>query len=294
MNTKINQFIKRNCRRNARLYQPGLIQGQDYVVCPISSARLSMIKDNYITRVLGMNVEDYPPVQRICQGRKENIKQGLQKIDPTTGLTMYEAGQIKARTVLKQVDSDGLSGYKKKGQKTRATHMNKIDEFGRNGYSQLATKAIIKGNTTKAIKGLITDPTVRLEFYRYKAIVTHLTEKHRNTLTSGYVTGLAGKSGAYHIDHLYSILSGYKNKVSPLIIGSLCNLQMIPWQDNLSKHTKCSISINELFNRTNYTVKQSNLEFEKIISIIKYDIDHGVPVTGGNLLERYYESTLSL
>jgi len=138
MNTKLTQFIKRNRRRNAHLYQPGLTEGQDYVVCPISSERLSMIKDNYITCVLGMNVEDYPPVQRSCQGRKENIKQGLQKIDPTTGLTVYEAGQIKARTVLKQVDESGLSGYDRKGQKTRATHMNKIDELGRNGYRRQA------------------------------------------------------------------------------------------------------------------------------------------------------------
>jgi hypothetical protein len=293
MNKKLTEFIKRNKKRNAHLYQPGMTAGHDYVTCPISGQRLSMIKDNYITKILGMPVDQYPRVQRICDKRKENIKHGLHQTDPETGLTRYEAGQIKAREILKQVDSDGLSGYKKKGQRTRATHMRRVDQFGRNGYSQLATKAIINGNRTKAKKGLITDPSTRPEFYRYKAIVTYLTEKHRNLITSGYVTGLAGKAGAFHIDHTYSILSGYKNKISPIIIGSVHNLLMIPWQDNLSKSVKCSISIIELLNKTNYTIEQSDLEFEKIMSLIRYDLENKLPVTGGNILERYYESTVS-
>jgi hypothetical protein len=293
MNKKIIEFIKRNKKRNQHLYLPKTVAGYDYVVCPISGERLSMIKDNYIIKILGILVEEYPLVQRVCDKRKENIKNGLKKIDPVTGLTKYEVSQIKARQLLKQVDSNGLSGYKKKGQKTRATHLSNIDKFGRNGYSQLATKAIIKGNKTKAKKGLITDPGFRPEFYRYKAIVTYLTEKHRNLLTSGYVTGLAGKEGAFHIDHSYSILSGYKNKISPIIIGSVHNLLMIPWQDNLSKSISCSISSIELFNKTNYTIEQSNLEFEKIMSLIRCDLENKIPVTGGNILERYYESTVS-
>ena len=293
MDAKLTEFIKRNKKRNQHLYAVGTVAGYDYVVCPISGERLNMIKENYIIKILGMKIEDYPPIQKICTKRKENIKTGLQKIDSSTGLTKYELGQCKARNILKQVDVNGVSGYARKGQKTRATHMSNIDEFGRNGYSQLATKAIITGNITKAKRGLILDPLTRPEFYRYKAIVSYLTEKHRHILTSGYVTGLAGKAGAYHIDHSYSILAGYKNKISPIIIGSIYNLRMIPWQDNLSKHAKCYISIDELIDKTNYTIEQSESEFEEIISMIRYDLKNGVPVTGGNLLERYYESTLS-
>jgi hypothetical protein len=292
MTSKLLQFIKRNKRRNAHLYQSNLTEGYDYVVCPISGERVSMIKNNYITKILGMKIEDYPNVQRICKSRIENIKNGLHEIDPVSGLTRYELGQTKAREILSRVDESGLSGYDKKGKKTRATHLNNIDEFGRNGYSQLATKAIINGNITKAKKGLITDPAIRLEFYRYKAIVIYLTEKHRRSITSGYVTGLAGKEGAFHIDHRYSILSGYKNKISPIIIGSIHNLHMIPWQDNLSKSSKCHISIDELINKTNYTLEKSKYEYEKIMSMIQNDLENKVPVTGGNILERYYESTV--
>jgi len=290
MNTKLTQFIKRNRRRNAHLYQPGLIEGQEYVVCPISSERLSMIKDNYITCILGMNVEDYPLVQRICQVRKENIKQGLQKIDPDTGLTAYEVGQIKARTVLKQIDESGLSGYDRKGKKTRATHMNNIDELGRNGYSRLASKAIIKGNRTKAKKGLIS--TDRNEFHRYKAIVLYLTSKHRSKLSDGYITGLAGKENAWHIDHMFSILKGYQKQVSPFVIGHSANLRMLPWQDNLSKSATCSVSMEELISNCDYTIERSTDEFNKVYELILEDIKNNIPLNAVYLIERLYESTV--
>ena len=290
MNKKLTEFIKRNKKRNQHLYLPETRPGYDYVVCPVSGERLSMIKDNYITSVLGMTVEEYPVVQRICEKRKENIKHGLQQVDPKTGLTRYEAGQVQARQVLKQVDSDGLSGYKKKGQRTRATHMRCVDQFGRNGYSRLASKAIIKGNKTKAEKGLIS--LDRNEYHRYKAVVLYLTNKHRSSLVNGYVTGLAGKKNAWHIDHMFSILKGYQQQVSPFVIGHLTNLRMIPWQDNLSKSATCSISIEELINNCDYTIDQSLSEFDKVYHLILEDIKNNIPLNAAYLIERLYASTV--
>jgi len=138
MKTKLQQFKNRNQKRNSHLYNNNLIAGYDYVVCPVSGERLSMIKNNYIINVLEMKVEDYPRVQRICNKRVENIKSGLQQVDSNSGLTRYELGQTKARNILKQVDVNGLSGYARKGRKTRATHMSNIDELGRNGYRRQA------------------------------------------------------------------------------------------------------------------------------------------------------------
>lgn len=290
MNNKLLAFIKRNKQRNIHLYNSGLIEGYDYVVCPISGERLSMIKDNYITKVLCMPLSDYPNVQRICQKRKENIKKGLHQIDPETGLTRYETSQIQARQILKQVDSNGLSGYKKKGQKTRDTHMSRVDELGRNGYSRLASNAIIKGNKTKAEKGLIS--LDRNEYHRYKAIVVYLTNKHRSNLVNGYVTGLAGKENAWHIDHMFSILKGYQQQVSPFVIGHLANLRMIPWQANLSKSATCSISIAELINNCDYTIDQSLSEFGKVYQLILEDIKNNIPLNAAYLIERLYASTI--
>lgn len=290
MQKQLIEFIKRNKKRNQHLYEPGTVEGYDYVVCPVSGERLSMIKDNYITNVLGMAVEEYPDVQRICSRRKENIRRGLQQIDPDTGLTCYEAGQIKARQILKQVGADGKSGYKRKGERTRATHMTRLDQFGRNGYSQLASKAIIKGNKTKADMGLIS--VDRDEFWRYKVIVLYLTEKHRKELTSGYVTGLAGKEGAWHIDHKYSILKGYQNKLSPFIIGHRHNLEMVPWKKNISKNVLCSINTDELLKICGYSKQQSVAEFDTVIKLIQNDVKNEIPPNGAFLIERMYATSL--
>jgi hypothetical protein len=294
MDKKLREFIKRNRRRNSQLYQSGLIYGQDYVICPVSNERMSMIKSNYIEKVLGLTVVQYdqlyPGARSVCNKRKENIKHGLKQIDQTTGLTKYQISQQKAKQILSIPDQNGITGYKKKGQKTRATHMSNIDQFGRNGYSQLASKAIIKGNNTKAINGLIS--LNKDVFKRYKTVVLYLTEKYRKSITSGYTTGLAGKENAWHIDHKFSILKGYQQKISPFVIGHVTNLQMISWKENISKHSKCSVHINELLSKCNYTVEKSNFEFDKIIQLINEDIKNSVPPNAAYLIERYYETNL--
>lgn len=297
MNAAIKKFIKRNRVRNAHLYQSGLVQNFDYVICPVSNERMSMIKSSYIEKVLGMSVVDYdqlyPNVKKICSKRTENIKLGLKQIDPITGLTKYEKSQVKAKEKLKEVDPiTGLTGYKKKGQKTRATHMNKIDELGRNGYAKLASKAIIKGNITKSIKRIIS--LNRSEFKRYKTVVLYLTEKYRKKITLGYITGLAGIKDAWHIDHKFSILKGYQQQVSPFVIGNIQNLQMLPWKENLSKQSKCNIELNTLLKLCNYTEDKSSEEFKKIIRLINEDIKNNMPPNAAFLIERFYGTTICI
>ena len=292
---KLKQFKRRNQRRNAHLYSDKLLENIDYITCPVSNERLSMIKSSYIERVLEMSITEYdrlyPGVRGVSMARKTNIKKGLHQTD-ATGLTAYQRSQVTAQVTLSQLDENGISGYAKKGQKTRETHMNNIDQFGRNGYSQLATLAIIKGNTTKAMKGIILDPSQRNEFYRYKAVVTYITEQHRSEITDGYKTGLAGVKGAYHIDHIFSIMQGYKASVSPLLIGSNYNLQMMPWKENLSKHGSCNITLTALLEKANYTLDRSLYEFKIFANMINNDMQIVAPVSGAKLVKEFNESNI--
>ena len=294
--SKLEEFIKRNRKRNAKLYKSGLIEGEDYIICPVSNERLRIIKSTYITNVLGMTVEDfwkhYPTTQRVCRKRSETISNALKQIDEETGLTKHKLSTVKAKETLSKIGKDGLSGYKRKGQKTRSTHMSNIDRYGKNGYSRLATKAIVKGNLTKAKKGLILDPTIRDEYYRYKRIIIYLTDKQKGNLTEGYITGLAGKDGAWQVDHNFSIMHGYKNKISPFVIAHKNNLQMLPWKDNLSKHAKSGITIEQLYNITGYTEDKSISEFTQMMKIINEEIKNKMPVSSAKVLEKYYDSKL--
>jgi len=49
----------------------------------------------------------------------------------------------------------------------------------------------------------------------------------------------------YHVDHIYSVEEGFKNKVPPEIIGHWTNLQMLWHLDNSRKNTKCHRSLEE-------------------------------------------------
>jgi len=50
----------------------------------------------------------------------------------------------------------------------------------------------------------------------------------------------------WSIDHKFSISSGFKKKISPEIIGSIINLEIIKFANNSSKQSNCSISLGQL------------------------------------------------
>ena len=160
---KLKEFLRRNNKYNAHLYEDGKVEGVDYLICPESKARLTQISKAYITKTLGMTVEEYdakyPNIKKCSDARINNIKAGVNQIDPETGLTKHKIARIKAIDTLKAVDENGVSGYQKLGQKTRATHMSKVDEHGRNGYKRQAHARI----TTVLENGLTVEQNAHIK-----------------------------------------------------------------------------------------------------------------------------------
>ena len=58
--------------------------------------------------------------------------------------------------------------------------------------------------------------------------------------------GRAGITGAFHLDHIYSIKEGFLNNVNPEVIASLVNLRFIPFEENISKKEKCDMDLETL------------------------------------------------
>lgn len=54
------------------------------------------------------------------------------------------------------------------------------------------------------------------------------------------------RSPLYHLDHKYSVIRGYYDKVDPELIASKFNLEILPRSDNSKKNSKCSLSITTL------------------------------------------------
>lgn len=77
------------------------------------------------------------------------------------------------------------------------------------------------------------------EFNSYKKAVSHYT-RHSNyeTLPNYDKRGRSGVNGAYQLDHKISIFEGFIKQIDPKIIGSLDNLEYIPWEQNIKKSSK--------------------------------------------------------
>lgn len=55
---------------------------------------------------------------------------------------------------------------------------------------------------------------------------------------SDKLRGRSGVKNAYQLDHVISISEGFEKQICPSIIGSINNLQFIPWELNLKKRNK--------------------------------------------------------
>lgn len=51
---------------------------------------------------------------------------------------------------------------------------------------------------------------------------------------------------SHHLDHVYSVYDGWKNKVEPEVISHWSNLRMIPYDENVRKNSKSHKSLEQL------------------------------------------------
>ena len=63
------------------------------------------------------------------------------------------------------------------------------------------------------------------------------------------------KTGMYHIDHIYPVIEGYKNKIPAVLIGNIDNLQILYYKDNILKSSK----ILEVPKRIETFLKENNV-----------------------------------
>jgi hypothetical protein len=81
----------------------------------------------------------------------------------------------------------------------------------------------------------------RDNFKKYSKLVWYYTNKELDKLIN-----IEMRSTEFHLDHKYSIKTGFLNGISPEIIGNNINLEIIHYSINCSKGSNCSISKEEL------------------------------------------------
>jgi len=291
---KLHEAILRYNKRNEHLYNDDKIEGYDYVICPVLNIRFSMIKSSYIENVLGWSVEQYkdkyPNQQMVCNSRIENIKKGLS--ETIDGKSKHQISVEKSKIIKNIVGNDGLTINQRKGKKTRETHMNNVDENGLNGYQRIAQVDRPKQIETMAKEGKCASNSEKFEWECYKNFITWLTHPQKEQILEGRKTGRAGTIGAFHVDHIYSVINGFHNKISPFAICNISNLRAITWEENVKKNHNSDISNDKLFNITAYNTIKNDEEFNKFMNCIKIMDERKLEYSSITLWEIYNESNI--
>jgi len=96
-------------------------------------------------------------------------------------------------------------------------------------------------------KRIFTDKELK-EFTNYRQDVTQIT---RNIFYKYYYQinpkNLKRSKYKYHLDHIYSVMDGFKNNVPTKVISNPYNLQMLWWSDNISKSDRSDQTKQELY-----------------------------------------------
>ena len=104
--------------------------------------------------------------------------------------------------------------------------------------------------------GKLVRPESKGDFAQYKQKINRLTEISYRRFKH-IIDPLNLRSKDYHIDHRYSIIQGFFEKIEEYIISSPFNLEIKTSKENLSKQGKCDISIEELLEKikNNYEIR---------------------------------------
>lgn len=91
------------------------------------------------------------------------------------------------------------------------------------------------------------DKGLKRSYYsKVRAFTQKYFKDEVKSLPNFELSGKAGIGGAYQLDHKVSIKYGFENNVPFEIIGHICNLEMIPWEQNRQKDSKNSIDLEML------------------------------------------------
>jgi hypothetical protein len=262
--SKVKKFLTRNRERNAALYDlPEESEGIGYVVCPVLGIRTLNIRRTYVEGVLGMTWEEfqakYPSTKTTCSGHSARLAEALARVGDD-GLTAHAVSVAKSKIKKSAIDADGTSINMRKGRKTRETHMQ-VGADGLTGYQRLAMAARPKQIETLARQHKTAGCSNAAMWAAYRNFCQWISAGYKQELLDGRPSGRAGKDGAWQIDHRYSLIKAFHEKICPFVVSTRTNLIAIPWEENNRKRTACSVTLADLLAELNTTFEVAQLGF---------------------------------
>ena len=113
------------------------------------------------------------------------------------------------------------------------------------GHVKCAECIVEKSIATKLEKSKsVIDPVFKTDYEKYKQAVWRFSNRSYKKYMNEQI-----RDRQNHLDHILSIVDGYKNHILPEIVGSTHNLRIIRENSNRKKSYKSDISVAELLER---------------------------------------------
>ena len=122
---------------------------------------------------------------------------------------------------------------------------------------------LFKSHETRLRLGQILPEHLIPSYQKYKSKVYSITKKSAAEKFSDEelgLIGLCGVDGALQIDHIFTVKDGFINNISPQVLGSKVNIQLVNWKINDTKKSKSDISKEQLLYLYNKNEKVINNE----------------------------------
>lgn len=112
------------------------------------------------------------------------------------------------------------------------------------GHTGCKECSAVKQTNTRVQKGQISNPLLKTDYENYcRAVWRYSNRTYKQFLSE------QKRDRQNHLDHILSIVEGFKNNVSPEIMGSTHNLRIISGQSNRRKSHRSDITVKELLER---------------------------------------------
>ncbi len=111
-------------------------------------------------------------------------------------------------------------------------------------------KAVEKNRKIKEEKGVWTRTEDLSDWKLYRRTVwsiTNISAKEKYSKEDLKQRGRKKSLNHKQLDHIFSIYEGFKFGILPMIIGSRSNIRLVDCSYNCSKHSRCDITLEELF-----------------------------------------------
>lgn len=212
-----------------------------------------------LTELVYLIMSDYNPVCH--EGKKRRFISWVEGYGPGCGRPkecpcVFKLVNDAHHRKIEKLDSD--PEYRKKisnriSKKLHAFYERTSDDELRKRFDKI--KASLQSDEvkekrakTKIEKGLQIDPADRTDRDEYYYQVGLITEQN---FRDHYYDINPEKlpRGEYHLDHIYSKIAGYVNRVPPEIVGHWKNLRLITELQNKEKSGRCDHTIEELMEK---------------------------------------------